>query len=83
MAFTMPLAAFIVFVGKWPQLQTKTSELQTKVSYGINSRLFCTPKIKQQAIMTKFEKLMPVSHIVKESSGTGSSTLKSEPTYLS
>ena len=31
----------------------------------INSRLFCTPKIKQQAIMTKFEKLMPVSHIVR------------------
>ena len=61
----MPFAAFIVFVGKWSRLQTKSSELQTKVGYGINSRLFCTPKIKQQAIMTKFEKLMPVSHIVK------------------
>ena len=61
----MPFAAFIVFVGKWPRLQTKTSELQTKVGYGINSRLFCTPKTKQQAIMTKFEKLMPMSHIVK------------------
>ena len=23
MAFTMPLAASIVFVGKWPRLQTK------------------------------------------------------------
>ena len=51
------IAASNVFVGKWPQLQTKTSELQTKVSYGINSRLFCTPKIKQQAIMTKIHSI--------------------------
>ena len=58
----------VVFNRCWVLRDAKCPNYKPKAAnykLNINSRLFCTPKIKQQAIMTKFEKLMPVSHIVR------------------